>query len=245
MVVVPVPPIASGGSITMTWTRCDTAMNSTRSLPMVVPLRDGKIFICGGTSKPEGWVEIYDPEKGVPDHNLDPFPSSCFMWDDQSVTLYYDNINKSEDASNPSLFLYDVERNNWEIFASYLPDSKVPDGGKRNIIYVGGNILFVINQASCWTVYNLSPKEVQKVDVNAKDGDVMQVLYLGNNDVNNTSWIFYIFMPNVMDRDYIATIYSDLRYAKVEVVQEKGGDYSATVQFTGVLKIGGFDDIYM
>ncbi|KAL1533580.1 hypothetical protein AAHA92_33445 [Salvia divinorum] len=202
---------------------------------MVVPLHDGRIFICGGTSEPKCWVEIYDPEKGgfdrrdLPDDILNPFPSSCFLWADQSVMLYYTKISIKEQVCKPSLLLYDVERNNWKIFAENLPDSKSYDLEKRMLIYVGGNILFIIDQASCWFVYDLSTRKVVgKVDVRVEDGEVMQALYLGNNDIKNISWIFYIFMPDVSHRYG----YSDLRHAKVEVVQDKGGDYTAIVQLS-------------
>ncbi|KAL1533581.1 alpha,alpha-trehalose-phosphate synthase [UDP-forming] 1-like [Salvia divinorum] len=212
----PAPPIA-GGSFTMTWTRCNTPMDSRRILPLVVSLHDGRIFICGGTSEPECWLEIYDPEKNefnrrdLPDHT----PLSCFLWADQSIMLYYNRVTiEEEEVSKPSLILYDVERNNWEIFAENLPASQRCYWEKRNLIYVGGNILFIIYQASCWFVYDLSAKKVvRKVDVGFKDGHGMHAL--------------------------------DLRYAKVEVVQGKGGDYISTVQFSGVLKIGGFDELYI
>ncbi|KAL1533598.1 alpha,alpha-trehalose-phosphate synthase [UDP-forming] 1-like [Salvia divinorum] len=253
----PAPPIA-GGSYTMTWTRCDTAMDSGRSLPMVVPLHDGRIFICGGTSKPECWVEIYDPEKGefdrrdLPEHIFEPTLLSCFLWADQSVMLYCNRVTieeeeEEEEVNKPSLLLYDVERNNWEILAENLPASKHNYWEKSNLIYVGGSILFIIDQASCWFVYDLSAKkEVGKVDVRVKDGKVMKALYLGNNDIKNTSWIFYIFLPDAKrDMKYHPTFYTNLRYAKVEVVQVKGGDYIATVQFSGVLKIGDFDKLYI
>ncbi|XP_047958586.1 uncharacterized protein LOC125204082 [Salvia hispanica] len=244
------PPPLPGGSSTMTWTRCDAAMDSGRLFPMVVPLHDGRVFICGGTSEPKSWVEIYDPEKGefdrrdLPDQTLNPFPSSCFRWADHSVMLYFTRINIKEQVSKPSLVLYDVERNNWEIFAENLPDSELFHLDKRKLIYVGGNILFMIDQASCWFVYDLSAKKVvAKMDVRVEDGEgeVMQAFYLGNNDIQNTSWIFYIFLPEVIHRYG----YTDLRYAKVEVVQGKGGDYAATVQLSGLLRVGYHTDLYI
>ncbi|KAL1533587.1 hypothetical protein AAHA92_33452 [Salvia divinorum] len=246
----PPPPIPDG-SFTMTWTRCDTAMDSERFNNLVVPLHDGRIFICGGTCEPKCWIEIYDPENGefdrrdLPDHISNPFPASCFLLADQLVMLYYHNGVNKEEVVRPSLVLYDVGRNTWEIFAENLPVHEAHgllEMEKRNLIYVGGNILFIIDQASRWFVYDLSAKkEVGKVDVRIKDGDAMQAFYLGNNDMISSSWMFYIFLPN---ENYYHT-YTDLRYAKVEVVQGKGGDYIATVQLSGLLRVGDHDELYI
>ncbi|KAG6388643.1 hypothetical protein SASPL_150075 [Salvia splendens] len=152
-------------------------------------------------------------------------------------------VNLEEDACKPLLVLYDVERNNWEIFAYNLPASEPCYWGSENLVYVGGNILFIIDQASCWVVYDMSAKKkVGKVDVRVEDWDViMKALYLGSNDMISSSWIFYIFKPNYV-KNYC---YRNFRYAKVEVIQVQGGDYISTVHFSGILKIGGFDDLYI
>ena len=84
------------------------------------------------------------------------------------------------------------------------------------------------------------------MDVRIRNGKVMKALYLGNTDVKSSSWMFYIFLPNVeRGMDNSAPFHCNLRYAKVEVVQGEGGDYIATVEFSGVLKIGDFHELYM
>ena len=51
-------------SFSESWTLCPATLKVKRSVPILVPLHDGRIFICGGTNEREGWAEIYDPKKG-------------------------------------------------------------------------------------------------------------------------------------------------------------------------------------
>ncbi|KAL1557486.1 hypothetical protein AAHA92_08056 [Salvia divinorum] len=238
------------GSFCESWTLCPATMKVKRSVPILVPLRDGRIFICGGTSEQEGWAEFYDPEKGeFEGKNLlvsmgCPHPISCFQWTDQVVMVYYHHGGKGlHKPCKPSLLSYNIVEDKWDKFEENLPPP-LYDMGKRNLVYVGGDILFIIDYACLWFVYDLSSrKEVGEVCVKARPrGElvpVMEAFYAGNKDVKSTSWVFYIFMAMPDDN------YCDLEYAKVEVVQAKGGDYIATVQTKGVLKVGPFYDIYI
>lgn len=71
------------------------------------------------------------------------------------------------------------------------------------------------------------------------DEGVFGAFYTGDTDVKSTSRIFYLFLPNGDESS------SGIQYSKVEVVQGKGGVYSATLQMKGVLKVGLFQSIYM
>ena len=111
---------------------------------------------------------------------------------------------------------------------------------------MGGDILFIIHYATCWFVYDLSTKkEVGKVKLEIEcdpydAGEVvLEAFYAGTNVMESASWVFYLFLNNTHDR------LNALRYAKVEVVQAKGGDYVATLQMSGILRVGLYSDIYM
>ncbi|XP_042042349.1 uncharacterized protein LOC121787624 isoform X1 [Salvia splendens] len=275
------------GSFSESWTLCPATMNVKRSVPILVPLHDGKIFICGGTNEREGWAEIYNPKKGdfegtnfpymeyplpiiVEDdriftygsiclkqgwgeiQNSDsgkfdcPDPVSCFQWTDQVVMLYYHHLlytkRKFHKPCQPSLLSYNIAEQQWEIFADNLPPP-LYDSETRNLVYVGGDILFIIDYASTWFVYDLSSrKEAGEVFVKGKPTrkrvPVKAAFYAGNKDIKSTSWVIYIFMPTLNK-------YCDLGYAKVEVVQGWGGDYFATFQMMGVLRVGPFYAIYI
>ncbi|XP_042001181.1 uncharacterized protein LOC121750667 [Salvia splendens] len=236
----PSPPVPVGS----TWTCC-AALDSRRLFPTIVPLRDGRIFIFGGTPRLRGWIEIYDPQKGEFDRRNIPelffdfiaFSSAGFEWDNNlvMVLLLPDTLTSyfPSQFSGPILLSYNVETDIWEYFEMEFPKSELE---QRKIIYVGGNILFLIDQASGWLVYHLIDKTVvAKVDVMVEDkeGRVMQALYLGNND-QNTSWIFHIFVEEETR--------TRIRYAKVEVSQ---ADYTATVQLSCNLGFGFYYDIYV
>ncbi|XP_047939165.1 uncharacterized protein LOC125186763 [Salvia hispanica] len=274
------------GSFSESWTVCPATMKVKRSVPILVQLHDGRIFICGGTNEQEGWAEIYDPKKGeFEGRNLPrmeypaiplrddrifirggiceregwaeiydsdngefdcPHPISCFQWTDQVVMVYYHHLlyskRKFHKPCQPSLLSYNIAAQQWEIFADNLPPP-LYDSGKRNLVYVGGNILFIIDFACTWFVYDLSSKkEAGEVLVKGKPrGERVPVkgaFYAGNKDIKSTSWVLYVFMP-MPDNN------CDLGYAKVEVVQGKGGDYFATFQIRGVLKVGPFYEIYI
>ncbi|XP_047941295.1 uncharacterized protein LOC125188479 isoform X2 [Salvia hispanica] len=278
------PP--SDGSLSECWTLCPATMKVKRSVPILVPLHDGRIFICGGTNEREGWAEIYDPKKGefegmnlprmeyprapVEDDRIFirggiceeegwgeiynkgngkfdcPHPISIFQWTDQVVMLYYHHMlyskRKYHKPCQPSLLSYNIAEQRWEIFADNLPPP-LYDHGKRNLVYVGGDILFIIDFARTWFVYDLSSrKEAGEVFVKGKPTrehvPVKAAFYSGNKDIKSTSWVVYIFMPMLNN-------YCDLGYAKVNVVQGWGGDYFATFQMMGVLRVGPFHHIYI
>ena len=89
-------------------------------------------------------------------------------------------------------------------------------------------------------MYNLSSKKevgevFVKVGPRGQNVQVVEAFYTGNKDIKSSSWVFYIFMH----------IVDNLEYAKVKVVQGKGGDYFSTVLMKGVLKIGFISDIYI
>ena len=143
----------------------------------------------------------------------------------------------------PSLLSYNIVEDKWDEFEDNIPPP-LYDMGNRNLVYVGGNILFIIDYACIWFVYDLSSrKEVGEVCVKARPrGErvpVKRAVYAGNKDIRSSRWVIYIFMRAGDDN------YCDQEYAKVEVVQGKGGDYTAKVQMKGVLKLGPYDDIYM
>ncbi|KAL1565769.1 hypothetical protein AAHA92_01454 [Salvia divinorum] len=205
-----------------------------------------------GTSEQEGLAELFDPDKGEFDSKNFrgpvgcPNPISCFQWTDQVVMVYYQDWVYGEDSfksCKPSLLSYNIVEDSWDKFEENLPPPLCKIG-KRNLVYVGGGILFIIDFACLWFVYDLSSrKQVGDVCVNVrprgKRVQVVEALYAGDKDVKSTSWVFYIFMN--AHGDY----YRDLEYAKVGVVQGKGGDYFSTVQMRGVLKVGPFNDIHI
>ncbi|KAL1559719.1 hypothetical protein AAHA92_10028 [Salvia divinorum] len=218
------------------------------------------IFICGGTGESDDWAEFYDPVTGefagkeLPVTFGCPFPSSCFQWTDQVVMVYYQYwvynkeefddpsfpplIGEDKEHHTPTLLSYNMVENNWDIFAENLPEP-LYCMDKRKLIYVGGNILFIIDFARLWFVYDLSSKEKAEevsVEGGGEDVPVLGAFYAGNKDIKGTSWVFYIFTPNN---------YYGLGYAKVEVNQGKGGDYIATLQMKGVLRVGPFSEVYI
>ncbi|XP_047942196.1 uncharacterized protein LOC125189062 isoform X2 [Salvia hispanica] len=277
-----VPP--TDGSLCESWTLCPATMKVKRSHPILVPLRDGRIFICGGTAEREGWAELYDPEKGEldaknltvsmgecpcpltaldlydPENGEDlPVPTpmsmcpcaiSCFQWTDEVVMIYYHHLLYGRGMGcavdcKPSLLSYNIAQDKWAIFAENIPPPLHGRGmGYRNLVYVGGDILFIIDYSCVWFVYDLSSKKkVGEVFVKARprgrNVQVVEAFYTGNKDIKSSSWVFYVFMRMAGNR------HCDLEYAKVEVVQGKGGDYISTVLMKGVLKIGSFSDIYI
>ncbi|KAG6409754.1 hypothetical protein SASPL_127796 [Salvia splendens] len=227
----PSPPMPVGSS-TMTWTCC-AALESRRLFPTIVPLRDGRILICGGTPQLKSWIEIYDPQKGEFDRrnapkllfDFSPFSSAGFELTNDLVMLFFPKLYLTTGISVSTLLLYNVEIDHGEVFNVELPKSERYSLEQRKWIYVGGGILFLIDQASGWFVYHLKAKKVvAKVDVMVEDkeGKVMQALYLDNND-QNTSWIFHIFVEEETQ--------TRIRYAKIEVSQ---ADYTATVQLSSL-----------
>ncbi|KAL1532173.1 hypothetical protein AAHA92_32215 [Salvia divinorum] len=98
----------------------------------------------------------------------------------------------------------------WNAIAENLPEPSCLMN-KRNLVYVGGDTLFIIDSTCHWFVYDLSSKkEVGKVKVEGQreeDEDecavVMGAVYAGNN-----------------------------------VVESKGGDYVAIVRLSGLLRVG-------
>ncbi|XP_047959259.1 uncharacterized protein LOC125204599 [Salvia hispanica] len=245
------------GSSPVTWTRSPTSMSVVRVNPMVAPLHDGRIFICGGTHIRSSWAEIYDPKTGqflsvdLPTNVAKiPLPRSCFQYTKELVLVYYDAwfYNQDEyegracmschiEGYEPILLQYNLVENHWDIFARVLPES-YSDAYKRTLIYVGGNILFMMYYSYKWLVYNLSSKEVvANVEVELPDADVIGAF---NTHKTSTSWVFYIFIRHV---DNFIT--DGVRYAKVEVVQGKDGDYIATVLMNGVLRASPFSNMYM
>ncbi|XP_047943215.1 uncharacterized protein LOC125190061 [Salvia hispanica] len=275
-----VPP--ADGSLCESWTLCPATMKVKRFPSILVPLHDGRIFICGGTAEREGWAELYDPEKGEldaknltvsmgkyprpltalelydPENGEDlPVPTpmsmcpraiSCFQWTDEVVMVYYHHLLYGRGIGcaldcKPSLLSYNIAQDKWAIFAENIPRPLYGrDMGYRNLVYVGGDILFIIDYSCVWFVYDLSSKkEVGEVFVKArprgKNVRVVEAFYTGNKDIKSSSWVFYVFMRMAG--------HCDLEYAKVEVVQGMGGDYLSTVLMKGVLKIGPFYDIYI
>ncbi|KAL1533573.1 hypothetical protein AAHA92_33439 [Salvia divinorum] len=111
---------------------------------------------------------------------------------------------------------------------------------KRNLIYVGGNILFMIDYSSSWLVYNLSSKKVGNMEVELPNAVVIEAFYVGSTDIKSTSWVFYVFMNRMINYQTCG-----VRYAKVEVVQGKDGDYIATVQMNGLLRVPPYSEMYI
>ncbi|XP_041995303.1 uncharacterized protein LOC121745454 [Salvia splendens] len=276
-----VPP--NDGSLCESWTLCPATMKVKRFPSIVVPLHDGRIFICGGTAEREGWAELYDPEKGELDaKNLSvsmgeyprplnalelydpdkreylPAPNpmsmcpraiSCFQWTNEVVMVYYHHLlygrgkGRTLDCK-PSLLSYNIAQDKWAIFAENIPPPLYGrDMGYRNLVYVGGDIIFIIDYSCVWFVYDLSSKEeVGEVCVAGPRGQnkqVVEAFYTGNKDIRSSSWGFCVFMRMAGNN------YCDLAYAKVEVVQGMDGSYISTVLMKGVLKIGPFIDIYI
>ncbi|KAL1565768.1 hypothetical protein AAHA92_01453 [Salvia divinorum] len=206
-----------------------------------------------GTSEQQGWAELYDPDKGeFHCKNLRgpvgcPGSKSCFQWTDQVVMVYYDHWVYGEESfksCKPSLLTYNIANNSWHKFVDNLPPPLYDYMGRRNLVYVGGDILFIIDSACFWFVYDLSSKkQVGEVCVNARprgaNVPVVEAFYAGDKDVKTTSWVFYIFMYAPGNNC------CELEYAKVGIIQGKGGDYFSTLRRRGVLKIGRFDDIYI
>ncbi|KAG6390838.1 hypothetical protein SASPL_148583 [Salvia splendens] len=168
-----------------------------------------------------GFSVVSPPGERIVDEDFPKEPGFCrvggslFILADQLVMLYYHN----KEVIRPSLVLYDMGRNTWEIFAEIIPIPKSPGifyEKKRNLIYVGG-----------------------KVDVRVKDREVMQALYLSNNVTKSTSWLFYIFLEGSK------WSFSDVCYVKVKVVQGKDGGYISTVLWSGVLKIAEYENLYI
>ncbi|KAG6394683.1 hypothetical protein SASPL_145279 [Salvia splendens] len=98
----------------------------------------------------------------------------------------------------------------------------------------------ITDMSSSWLVYNLSSKKVGNVEVELPDTDVIEAFYVGNTHTTSTSWVFYVCLRHMVN--YTT---SGVRYAKVEVVQGKDGDYIATVQMNGVLRVRPFSDMHM
>ncbi|KAG6383031.1 hypothetical protein SASPL_157234 [Salvia splendens] len=184
-------PLPSDSS-PVTWNRSPTGMSVDRVNPMVAPLHDGRIFICGGTYIRSSWAE--DEYEGRA-------RMSC-------------NIEGYE----PTLLQYNLVSNYWQVFARELPEPYY----------------------EIWLVYNLSSKKVGNVEVELPDTDVIEAFYVGNTHTTSTSWVFYVFLRHMVN--YMT---SGVRYAKVEVVQGKDGDYIATVQMNGVLRVRPFSDMHM
>ncbi|KAL1532216.1 hypothetical protein AAHA92_32250 [Salvia divinorum] len=225
--------------------------------PRASPITRWQDIHLRGTAELESWLEIYDPVKGqfearkLSDEIGYPYPKSCFQWTDQVVLIYYHDwfyskeefyrptcsSGKEKQHRIPSLLSYNMQTDEWAIFAEHLPK---PSSPYRNLVYVGGDTLFIIDSTYHWFVYDLSSKkEVGKVKVEGQrkeDEDecavVMGAVYAGDNVIESTSWVIYIFQP---DRDNFDT---SLRYSKVEVVQGKGGDYVATVRLSGLIRVG-------
>ncbi|XP_042027703.1 uncharacterized protein LOC121774876 isoform X2 [Salvia splendens] len=251
-------PLPSDSS-PVTWTRSPTGMSVDRVNPMVAPLHDGRIFICGGTYIRSSWAEVYDP-KTCQFLSLQlpmsvakiPIPISCFQYTNELVLIYYDAwfYNQDEyegrarmscniEGYEPTLLQYNLVSNYWQVFARELPEPYL-DPYKRNLVYVGGDILFMMDYSYSWLVYNLSSKKVGNVEVELPDAAVIEAFYVGNTHTTHTSWVFYVFL-----RHKVNYITGGVRYAKVEVVQGKDGDYIATVQMNGVLRVPLFSDMYM
>ncbi|XP_042027705.1 uncharacterized protein LOC121774877 isoform X2 [Salvia splendens] len=251
-------PLPSDSS-PVTWNRSPTGMSVDRVNPMVAPLHDGRIFICGGTYIRSSWAEVYDP-KTCQFLSLQlpmsvakiPIPRSCFQYTNELVLIYYDAwfYNQDEyegrarmscniEGYEPTLLQYNLVSNYWQVFARELPEPYY-ETYKRNLVYVGGDILFMMDYSSSWLVYNLSSKKVGNLEVELPDTDVIEAFYVGNTHTTSTSWVFYVFLRHMVN--YTT---SGVRYAKVEVVQGKDGDYIATVQMNGVLRVRPFSDMHM
>ncbi|KAG6390425.1 hypothetical protein SASPL_148159 [Salvia splendens] len=153
---------------------------------------------------------------------------SCFQWTKEVVMVYYDqwvyNEDEYEDEApmscdieghRPTLLQYNLVTNKWVFFAYNIPNS-LDEMNKRNLIYVSGDILFSIDYSSSWLVYDLSSREV-----------------VGNVDVD---------LP---DARLLKLSMSETLMLKVEVVQGKDGDYTATVQMNGVLRVAPYSNMYM
>ncbi|KAG6383378.1 hypothetical protein SASPL_156870 [Salvia splendens] len=259
-------PLPVVGSSPVTWTRSPTSMDLARAGPMVAPLHDGRIFICGGTPIRSSWVEIYDPKTGqflprkLPAHiKRIPIARSCFQWTKELVMIYYDRWVYTElefkdehpmscdiEGHQPTLLQYNLVTDKWIVFADNIPPP-IDEMNKRNLIYVGGDLLFSIDYSYSWLVYDLSSRKVvgnvsvKLPGAKISGARVIDAFYVGGKtDVKSTSWFFYVFMPNVIKHQF-----RGVQYAKVEVVQRKDGDLYATVHMNGVLGISPYSDIYI
>ncbi|XP_042056592.1 uncharacterized protein LOC121801204 isoform X2 [Salvia splendens] len=266
------PPPPHVASPNMCWTRCPTAMNVKRIISVLVPLRDGRIFICGGTADLESWAEIYDPAKGLfearklSDDIGYPRPSSCFQWTDELVVIYYHcwvyskelfycpwysgDLGEDKQHTKPSLLSYNLRTKEWEVIEEKLPEPLPHSYNKmkRNLVYVGCDTLFIIDSTYNWFSYNLSSKEVGKVKFEVQSKE----------DVDEYDYIYELVVGAVYAGNnvsqstgwviYIFQLDMDmfetcLRYSKVEVVQCKGMDYVATVLSSGLVTVGFFSDV--
>ncbi|XP_047958463.1 uncharacterized protein LOC125203974 isoform X1 [Salvia hispanica] len=259
------PPPPHAASPNMCWTRCPTAMNVKRYISVLVPLRDGRIFICGGTTDLESWAEIYDPVKGqfearkLSDDIGYPMPTSCFQWTDELVVIYYhrwfyskelfyrpsrDKLGEDKQHSKPSLLSYNLRTKEWEVIEEKLP-GPLPTSDyrkKRNLVYVGCDTLFIIDSTSHWFSYNLSSKEVGKVKVEGQSKEY--------EDEDEELVVGAVYAGNNVSQStgWVIYIFQDncetcLRYSKVEVVQWKGMDYVATVLSSGLVTVGFFTNV--
>ncbi|KAG6421511.1 hypothetical protein SASPL_118067 [Salvia splendens] len=70
-------------------------------------------------------------------------------------------------------------------------------------------------------------------------------LFAENLPIPKSPGIFYEKKRNLIYVGGSKWSFSDVRYAKVKVVQGKGGGYISTVLLSGVLKIGEYENLYM
>ncbi|KAG6409755.1 hypothetical protein SASPL_127797 [Salvia splendens] len=92
--------------------------------------------------------------------DFSPFSLVGFELTNDLVMLFFPKLYLTTGISVSTLLLYNVEIDHWEVFNVELPKSERYSLEQKKWIYVGGGILFLIDQASGWFVYHLKAKKV-------------------------------------------------------------------------------------